>query len=465
MSILKDKGASKGIIIALILIITLLHYSTHSVRMPLHDFYRRLYYLPIILAAFKYRLKGGFFASLAIVMLYAPHTLFYFGVINLEVINQFLEAGMFMVVGLITGFLVEADYQKRSLLEDKISQLADLENYTHNVLNSIDSGVVSLDRVNRITTINKSALELFHNKSRVLEYMSQIHFLKPLEAILAGEMQHYSREANILASGRSVNLFIAAYPLKNIEGAIEGVVIVLQDVTKVKQLQEQLQRSERLSAIGQMASGIAHEIRNPLGIIKTISQTINKEVRDQGLKEGLTIIEDEINRANKVIKELLDFAKPYRLNMQEIGVNSFLKELLSISNRMKELKHINIKLTVEADVYIVGDIDKLKQAFINIILNGMQAMTHGGTLEISSKHLDDRWIVIAIKDEGGGISEEMINKIFDPFFTTKATGTGLGLSITHRIIEEHGGKIHVKSMGQNTIVSVYLKQAADDVED
>ena len=461
MSLLKDKGASKGIIIALVLIITLLHYSTHSVRLPLHDFYRRLYYLPIILAAFKYRLKGGFLASLSVVVLYAPHMLFYFGVINLEVINQFLEAGMFMVVGLITGFLVEGDYKKRAMLEDKISQLADLENYTHNVLNSIDSAVVSLNNVNSITTINNSALELFHGRSNILDFMRQIHLFKPLQEILGGKIPHYSSECTYTASGKPINLFIAAYPLKNIEGIIEGVVLVLQDVTKVKQLQEQLQRSERLSAIGQMASGIAHEIRNPLGIIKTISQTINKDIKDEELKEGLGIIEDEINRANKVIKELLDFAKPYRFNMEKIPVDSFLKELWSIANRMKEMKGIKVKLTTEEKVYIVGDLDKLKQAFINIILNGMQAMTNGGTLEIASRSIDDSWIVIDIKDEGRGISEEMLNKIFDPFFTTKETGAGLGLSITYRIIEEHGGKIQIKSIeNSGTVVSVYLKQIA-----
>lgn len=456
--LLKENKDSKIIIVALILIITALHYSTQSTRWPLHDFYRRLYYLPIILAAFKYRLKGGFLSSLAVIFLYAPHMLFYFGEINLEVINQFFEAGMFVVIGMITGFLVEGDFQKRMLLEDKIKQLADLENYTHNVLDSIDSGVFSLDGSNNIITINRRAEELFKDKEGILDFTYDTNLLNISNEIMLKKRESFQTEVLYNKLGLQLNLFIAAYPLININSIIEGVVVVIKDISKLKQLEEELRRSERLSAIGQMASGIAHEIRNPLGIIKTIGQAINKDVIDLEIKEGLDIINDEINRANKVIKELLDFAKPYRLNLEKISINHLLQELINKTNRLNDAVTITSRLNTTDENYTYGDIDKLKQAFINIIINAIEAMKNGGRLEITSEIVEGQWIRISFKDEGEGISEEMINKIYDPFFTTKDYGTGLGLSITHRIIEEHSGRIEIESNKKDgTNVRVYIR--------
>ena len=397
-------------------------------------------------------------ASLAVVLLYAPHMIFYFGEINLEVINQFLEAGMFIIVGMITGYLVEGDFQKRSMLERKIMELADLENYTHNVLDSLDSGVFSLDKFNNITTINKRALMIFEDRESTMIFLNNIELFNNTDEILSGEKKHFEKEFIYEALGGPINLLLGAYPLKNIEGAIEGVVVVLQDITTLKQLEEQLRRSERLSAIGQMASGIAHEIRNPLGIIKTISQAINKKVMDDEIKEGLMIINDEINRANRVIKELLNFAKPYRYNIERISLKSFLIDLVSLARGMITDNRIEIVLKDVEDCYIEGDEDKLKQAFLNIVLNALQSMKNVGNVEISTKKIDDLGVVISIRDEGEGISKEMFSKVFNPFFTTKDTGTGLGLSITHRIIDEHGGNIELESeINKGTVVKVFLE--------
>lgn len=456
--LMKRKNDSKMFIVALIVIITALHYTTQSTLWPLHDFYRRLYYLPIILAAFKYRLKGGFLTSLTVILLYAPHMLLYFGEINLEVINQFFEAGMFVIIGMITGFLVEGDFQKRTLLEVKIKQLADLENYTHNVLDSIDSAVFSLDVSNNITTVNRRAEELFKDKEGIMAFINENDFLNIANTILLEKRESYEKELIYNKSGSQLSLFIAAYPLVNINKIIEGVVVVIKDISKLKQLEEELRRSERLSAIGQMASGIAHEIRNPLGIIKTIGQAINKDIKDIEIKEGLEIINDEISRANKVIKELLDFAKPYRLNLEKISINTILQELINKTTKLNNDVVITAKLNNSKGYDAYGDIDKLNQAFINIILNAIEAMKTGGTLDISTEIIEDQWIRISFKDEGEGISEEMLSRIYDPFFTTKDYGTGLGLSITHRIIEEHGGRIEIYSQkNKGTTVRVYIR--------
>lgn len=454
---MSEKKISSGIVIGLIIIITLLHYTTGSVGWPLHDFYRRLYYLPIIIAAFRFRMKGGFFASLAVVLLYSPHMLFYFGRINLEVLNQLFEAGMFVVVGMITGILVEGDYRKRMLLEMKISELADMENYTHNVLDSIDSGILSIDSNNKITTINKKAINLFETSENAMNFLGNAELQLMAEEVLKGKRMSYSREYMYNTGEKVVDLFVLLHPLRNIDGIIEGAVVVIRDITGLKQLQEQLRRSEGLSAIGQMASSVAHEIRNPLGIIKTISQTIGRDIKDTELKEGLTIINDEINRANKVIKELLDFAKPYSYMIERLSIRELLSEVVNIVSRSQDRNLYHISLTAPEDYCIEGDIDKLKQAFLNIILNGLQAMKNGGNLSIALSSDANGLAAIDFKDDGEGISKEIQKKIFDPFYTTKAAGTGLGLSITYRIVEEHRGRIEIESeVNQGTTIKVLL---------
>ncbi|WP_242876901.1 two-component system sensor histidine kinase NtrB [Alkaliphilus peptidifermentans] len=459
---MKTKYRSEALIIILILAITGFHYFTMSVYWPVHDFYRRLYYLPIILASFKFRLKGGFLASLAVVLLYAPHLIFYYGEINIEVINQFLEAGMFMVVGMITGYLVEKDHKKRILLENQLLRMANLENYTQNILDSLDSSVIAIDRKQQVSSMNNKAYDLFSDKNQLLKLLYKEKLIEELEGVISGVKVEFHKEIIYCnRQDKDLNLYISVYPLKNISNLIEGVVVVIQDITSFKELEQQVRRSERLSAIGQLASGIAHEIRNPLGIIKTISQTLKPELMDSDNKEAMDIISQEIDRANKVIKELLDFAKPYTYKLEVIQLPILLEELMVLTKKYGEQKGVNIRLQIKRTAEIKGDLDKLKQGFINIIFNAIQAMPTGGVLEIIASR-DDEWAIVHFFDEGEGISDEIKEKIFNPFFTTKDTGTGLGLAITHRIIEEHHGKINIYSRKDHgTNVAVYLPTAKE----
>ncbi len=448
----------KYIISILVLIISALHYFTLEGYWPIHDFYRRLYYLPIILAAFKYRFKGGFLTSLIVALFYTPHLIFYFGEINIQVINQFLELGMFLVIGMITGYLVEKDYRKRKLLEFQIIQLANLENYTHNILDSLHSGVIALDKEYHIPSTNRKALTFFKNPTEILQFFEKVNLLKEIDKIFNGTQDTIEMESIHYKNDQTkINLKIMAYPINNITGKKEGVLILLDDITDIKELRYQIKRSERLAAIGQLASGVAHEVRNPLGIIKTISQTIVHDVKDSDIKEGIDIIIHEVDRANKVIKELLDFAKPYKYQVKKLDLANFLRELLVLTKKYGEQKGVAVNVIGVEEAIVEGDQDKLRQAFINIVLNGIQAMETGGVLNIMLKTIDHQWAVITFEDTGLGIPEEILDKIYDPFFTTKDYGTGLGLSITHRIIEEHEGKMEIEStVGEGTIVKISL---------
>jgi len=453
----KDKK-SKIVIILLLLLITILHYSTRLRPWGIHDFYRRLYYIPIILAAFKFRLKGGFIVSTLVVLIYAPHLLTYFGELNIEVINQFLESGMFMIIGLITGYLVEQDYKRGKALEHQVIKIANLENYTHNILESIDSGVMAFEANGSLQTINRHIEKILGSKEEVNRFLAQEDIIKQINRVLFGKEKVIKQELRYTkGKDHEIYLEITIYPIINASKVQEGAVVVVQDVTIVKRLEAEVKRGERLAAVGQLASGIAHEIRNPLGIIKTISQTINQDIKDEEIKEGLDIIQHEIDRANKVIKGILDFARPNKIQDCKIDLEKLLNELVMVTRKFAQQQNVDLRFNILKQNKIQGDPDKLKQAFINIILNGIQAMKDGGKLEITLEESDKKWAVISFKDEGEGISDELLDKIFNPFFTTKESGTGLGLSITHSTIEEHNGKIEFNSkLGEGTNVKVYL---------
>lgn len=451
------------LIAASIIVITFLHYFTLMPKTGLHDFYRRLYYIPIIFSAFRFRLKGGIAASIAVVTLYAPHMLIYFGKIDIDIINQFLEIAMFIIIGGITGMLVESEARVRRLLEVQITKLTNLENYMGNILDSILNGVIAVDRSLKITSINKEGRNILNMKKDITgEYVYKFfEDGEKLKNILNDAMKRdkgiQGYEVHSLKCGDTrVTVRLHAYPLKNILNALEGMVLVIEDITHVKRLENQVRRAEKLSAIGELASGIAHEIRNPLGIIKTISQTINKDIEDEEIKEGLEIIEHEIDRANKVIQGLLDFAKPSIFNSKIQSIHKIISEVLILMNKYAQQHRVEIKYEVVEDSFINVDADKIKQAFVNIIFNAVQAMPKGGNLNIQLEN-EDGFSKISFSDEGIGIDENIMEKIFEPFYTTKEKGTGLGLSITHRIIEEHKGYIEIDSkVGVGTTVIIYL---------
>jgi len=459
-----------GAIILMLALVTGFHYFTESRDWELHDFFRRLYYFPIIIGAFKFRLRGALVVSVLTVVLYAPHLLVYFGELNMELVNQLLEAVMFVVLGLITGYLVEEDYKARRGLEDQIIKVSNLEKYTQNLLNSIDSGVVAFGEDGNLQSMNREAFRIFHSPENVHRFLRKNQMKEKLQKTIetgetcsGAEMTYKNRGGTVLFLETTI------FPVRDVTEGIEGAVLVIEDITQLKELEEQVRRGERLAAVGVLSSGVAHEIRNPLGIIKTISQSIKEENTDVEMKESLEIIEQEIQRANKVVEGLLDFAKPGKLKMEKISLRRLLRDLELMTRKLAEQKGFSLILEpMEKDYLIEGDPDKLKQGLLNLVLNGIQAMEEAETKEEGTLRIqltepkaadvqDRKAIRLIIRDQGAGIDPDHLKKIYDPFFTTKDQGTGLGLSITHRIIEEHQGSLEIKSrQGKGTMVIIEL---------
>jgi len=183
---------------------------------------------------------------------------------------------------------------------------------------------------------------------------------------------------------------------------------------------------------------------------------LKEEKVDDDLIEGIDIIIKEIDRANKVIDGLLNFSRPMENEMKEIFLNELFKEVALITNKYLGKQNVNLKLHVDEDANIIGDKEKLKQVFINIIFNGVQSMDNGGTITINTEIIDNG-VSISFIDTGMGIKKEDLGKIFNPFFTTKEQGVGLGLSISHRIIQDHKGYMTIDSIeSKGTKIDIYL---------
>lgn len=237
----------------------------------------------------------------------------------------------------------------------------------------------------------------------------------------------------------------------------ERVRIATEDLKKT---QEKLIQSEKLAALGKLSAGIAHEIRNPLTSIKILIHSLAENLKDSEAKEDIKVIEDEIERMNRIIKRFLDFARPKEPEFSSVDINQILEETINlVSGEVKE-HNIALEKGLSTLPRIQADEEQMKQIFLNLFLNAIQAMPEGGKLRIKTKVVDGPCPVqIEIQDEGAGIPDQIKDKLFEPFFTTKEEGIGLGLSIVKRIIDDHRGSIEVKdNHPRGTVFTVNFNQ-------
>jgi PAS domain S-box-containing protein len=225
---------------------------------------------------------------------------------------------------------------------------------------------------------------------------------------------------------------------------------------ELRDAQERLLRAERLAAIGQLGASVGHELRNPLGIIKNSAYYLGMKLghADEKVKKHLKIVEREIVRSNKIINDLLSFARDKKPTLQKTQINTIIQDALL---RTTGPENVAVVTELGEDLPpLMADPDQIEQVFINLILNAVQAMPDGGRLEIATR-TEDGFVVTEFKDNGCGISQENLGKIFEPLFTTKTQGIGLGLAVSKQIIEAHAGSIEVASeMGKGTTFRVRL---------
>jgi len=332
--------------------------------------------------------------------------------------------------------------------------------FSENVLDSSLHGIITADLRGIITSFNASAERLFGveendalNRS-IAEVLTCLPKLSEVfETILTKKENvenlefRYDRE-----SQKRIILILNSSSIFDEGNHLKGVLFTIQDVTSIRERDDYLQRVNRLISLGEMAAGVAHEVRNPLTGVGVVLDILKK--RQRLTKKDKSLIDEasvEIERLEKIVTDLLDFARPKDFNFGLVDLNEVVKSIRFLL--VKQCKNQNINLKIHfADNLKKSRMDRarIKQALLNVAINAIQVMPDGGDLviETSRNGKDDgkEDIIIKVKDSGPGIHERDLERIFDPFFTTYSNGTGLGLSITYSIIKEHGGSVIVKSI-------------------
>ena len=364
------------------------------------------------------------------------------------------------------GFVVDTFHEVVSQLKEKEKELEVLrkqaedrataiEGYNENILQSVQSGVVSLDEGMKVTKINLAAAKILEIKgeSVIGQYHDEVlnkpitDFLQDKKVIERGEISY------VTPSGKRIWLGLTLSPLKNNEGATIGQILIFTDLTHLKAIESQMELRNKLSSLGEISAGIAHELRNPMGVIAGYTKLLSKKA-DDALRPTVDAISREIVVMDRIISDFLSFARPVELNLADID----LKAIIEYCVMSTAQKHDYIDLQLETDnlPLIKGDEVLMRQAFINLIQNSLEAMPQGGKLIIRASSASGDFLDITVADTGHGISENVKDKIFLPFFTTKEKGTGLGLAIVHKIVISHGGSIHVDSSEKGTVFRLRL---------
>lgn len=342
--------------------------------------------------------------------------------------------------------------------------LQDTSAFADELVTHLPVGLVATDQSGRITFFNAAA-EIITGLTAATVRGRPAHDVLP--AHLCGLDQWLDEGAPVneretectFADGRTVPLSISAAQIVNEVDEFVGQVLILRDLREVRRLEAEVRRQDKLAALGKLAAGVAHEIRNPLSSIKGLTTFFADQFSEGSeAKAAAGVMVQEVDRLNRAISELLDFARPTDLKRQPTDLASLLTRSIQLVNQDAANQKVQVELDLADDICPVRvDPDRLNQCLLNLYLNAIQAMSGGGTLRIGCDMEDGRSVRIWISDTGPGMDAEHIGKIFDPYFTTKNKGTGLGLAVVHKIIDAHQAHLHVESIpGKGTTMTIRL---------
>ncbi|MBN1153925.1 PAS domain S-box protein [candidate division KSB1 bacterium] len=382
------------------------------------------------------------------------------------------------VVGLVG---IARDITQRKELEQ---ENIELKNFNESIIQSIYAGLITLDLDRKITSFNSGAEDVLGYKSEEVigknidDVIPKEESKRLVPEIIPPDHSNIRRELETTRkNGSKVTIGYTLTPRIDNYGLKVGHIISFRDISQIKQMQSEVLRMDRLASLGVLASGLAHEVRNPIAGIKIIAQTLEEdfEVNDTR-REYLGRIIAQVNRLDELLRTLFSYAKPREPNLKKYQLETIIKEvLILIEDRIKKSGiEFETKLS-ESLPSVFVDFHQIQQIFINLFINAIEAMESGGKLIVEAAPIEtqlqpkDRrnarfavtkkseYIRVKVIDNGKGIDQEAVNRIFDPFFTTKATGTGLGLSIVYRIVEDHKGDISVESeSGKGTTFTILL---------
>ncbi|MFM8270633.1 MAG: ATP-binding protein, partial [Pseudomonadota bacterium] len=473
-----------------------------------------LYLVLIMVASLTFLTRGALFSAAISSFLYgfvlfnqsgwSTHNLLAWGIYSL----------MFAVVGIVGGYLSEELKRTTEGLEAKSREIENLTSLYEGIIEGMPTGLLTVDSEMKIAFVNPGAetilgktrssvvgRELTEVEPDLLPFFQQIESKKiddesddtqtmglETELTATGTEWHRSvflkarlqkgqarlQQAVELGFGKNKRVLrgdVAEIDLTSKLGRLfshaEGVgrLLLFQDVTKLVHLEEKLKQNEKLAAVGQLAAGIAHEIRNPLA-----SMSASIQMLQAGLSPGalgtedsrlMLIVGKEIDRLNELVSDFLTFVKPERFSSEPVSLESLIGEVVDQIKNSKEIQNqIDLQMICEKNLSALGNTEKLKQVLWNLLTNAVQAMKKPGLIQVGCETVSPHWVSFWVQDQGEGMSEEVIQHLYEPFFTTKDRGTGLGLATVYKIVEAHQGEIRVQSkVGEGTRFEVHLPRA------
>ncbi len=462
-----------------VLIITGMVFITGAVE----SIFSFLYILSIISASIILYRPGGFLtASLSGILYGVMVDLDYYGLIPATIVgihpnynesyvfyNIFINIVAFYIVAFLSGYLSEQVKKTGEELIEKRIDFEELKILNNNIIQNIQTGLITIDRQARIISFNRQA-EIITGRSLREVYRSPIDEVFPgvMTDILESEASQASGGLNrwtrefVSRTGKHYYLGFSVSPFRNSQNEQVGRIILFIDITHIKEMEEEIKRNDTLANLGKFAANLAHEIRNPLGSMSASIQLLRSELSLSGSnRELMEIVLKEIERLNHLITNFLMYARPLTVKKEPVDLKKVIDETIVVfKNTPKGSADIRITTEFSGNTVIVGDFMQLKQVFWNLLLNAADAMTAGGSIAIKTigaPSAGNGIVSVSVSDTGTGIEDAIKPLIFDPFFSTKDGGTGLGLPTVKLIIEAHGGSMDVTSnSGHGTDVTVML---------
>jgi len=361
-------------------------------------------------------------------------------------------SGILLLLGLggvVSLFWMQSHLRSRKLLQDTKA-------LTSEIVANIPEGIIVYGQDGKIIYINIIALQMLGVAGPAVSAVQLAADLLPpalwqLHARVSPEQRIVEAEIELdVEDSRKLPVAVVATDILTAEGTVVGQMFLLRDLSQIKQLQEEIHKADRMAAIGHLAAGVAHEVRNPLSSIKGYATYFGSLFPDNSdNKKAAEVMTSEVDRLNRVISELLEMARPADIRKRDTEISTLLESSLRLVKQEAESSRVRISIASDSDVgSIPVDPDRLTQALINLYINAIQAMPDGGELRVFASRRGSN-LLLRISDTGTGLPGDAQSRIFNPYFTTKQTGTGLGLAIVSKIVEAHKGTIEVESTGSD----------------
>jgi signal transduction histidine kinase len=422
-----------GLVVLAVAGVTVLHYLTSAHLIEYHTVYRSLYYLPIAGAAVAFGLRGGLAVGAIVLVLYLPHVLGMGETLPGGIVDNLLELPVFLLVGGLVGSLADRERAQRLRAEG-------LRSYIDAVLQSLPLGVATVSGTHPPTPQNRAALSL-------------LPALPPEALAHPPALGYHSFEHG----RRPLGLYVASLDAQ--VGGDDSRVLVIEDLTDRRALEAQLRRVDRLASVGQLAAGVAHEVRNPLAIVRATAQLLAGQAGENPLLRRYTqVLTSESDRIERLISDLLEYARPRPPMPTPVHLADFLDAAARQVQPYALQQGVSVIAEATPSALIMVDAEQLGQALLNLLLNAVQASTPGDTVRLSGRR-ETAEAEIVVADSGKGMAPEVQDRACDPFFTTRPEGTGLGLALVAAVVQEHGGQVRFASaVGQGTRVSITIPQ-------